>query len=116
MRHHQRLPLPAPGSARSGEWRVIGTLLPYLWAYKGRVVLALLALVAAKVANVGVPVLLNTGAKVNNVAAYLKVADGVIVGSSLKRDGYTWNPVEPGRVEAFMAEVNRARANSRVGS
>ena len=63
-----------------------------------------------------VPVLLNTGAKVNNVAAYLKVADGVIVGSSLKRDGYTWNPVEPARVEAFMAEVNRARANSLVGS
>lgn len=63
-----------------------------------------------------VPVLLNTGAKVNNIAAYLKVADGVIVGSSLKRDGYTWNPVERTRVEAFMAEVNRARANSRVGS
>ncbi len=63
-----------------------------------------------------VPVLLNTGAKVNNIAAYLKVADGVIVGSSLKRDGYTWNPVEPTRVEAFMAEVNRARANSRAGS
>ena len=63
-----------------------------------------------------VPVLLNTGAKVTNVAAYLKVADGVIVGSSLKRDGYTWNLVEPARVAAFMAEVNRARANSRVGS
>jgi membrane complex biogenesis BtpA family protein len=63
-----------------------------------------------------VPVLLNTGAKVSNIAAYLKVADGVIVGSSLKLDGYTWNPVEPPRVAAFMAEVNRARANSRVGS
>jgi uncharacterized protein len=63
-----------------------------------------------------VPVLLNTGAKVNNIAAYLKVVDSVIVGSSLKRDGYTWNPVDPARVEAFMAEVSRARANSRVGS
>ncbi len=52
-------PLPQPGSARGGDWRVIGTLLPYLWAYKGRVIVALLALVAAKVANVGVPLLLK---------------------------------------------------------
>jgi len=39
---------------------VIGTLLPYLWAYKGRVIVALAALVAAKVANVGVPVVLKS--------------------------------------------------------
>jgi uncharacterized protein len=57
-----------------------------------------------------VPVLLNTGAKTSNIADFLKVADGVIVGSSLKRDGYTWNPVEPARVEAFMQAVNRARS------
>lgn len=56
-----------------------------------------------------VPVFVNTGAKATNIAAFLRVADGVIVGSSLKRDGYTWNPVDPARVEAFMNEVNRAR-------
>jgi uncharacterized protein len=56
-----------------------------------------------------VPVLLNTGAKVDNVARFLSMADGVIVGSSLKMDGYTWNPVDPGRVKAFMAEVKRIR-------
>ncbi|MBC7810776.1 MAG: BtpA/SgcQ family protein [Burkholderiales bacterium] len=56
-----------------------------------------------------VPLLLNTGAKASNIADFLKVADGVIVGSSLKRDGYTWNAVEPARVEAFMQAVNRAR-------
>ena len=56
------------------------------------------------------------GAKAKNIAAYLNVADGVIVGGSLKRDGYTWNPVDPARVQAFMDEVNKARANSRVGS
>ena len=60
MRHHASLPLPAPGQARGGDWRVVGTLLPYLWAYKGRVILALTALIAAKVANVGVPVLLKS--------------------------------------------------------
>jgi predicted TIM-barrel enzyme len=33
----------------------------------------------------------------------LDIADGVIVGSDLKRDGYTWNPVDPERVERFIA-------------
>jgi membrane complex biogenesis BtpA family protein len=56
-----------------------------------------------------VPVFLNTGAKASNIARYLQVADGVIVGSSLKVDGYTWNPVDPARVRAFMVEANRAR-------
>lgn len=56
-----------------------------------------------------VPVLLNTGARPDNVAQYLKVADGVIVGSTLKKDGYTWNPVEPARVKAFMNAVKETR-------
>ena len=56
-----------------------------------------------------VPVLLNTGARVDNIARYLVVADGVIVGSSLKVDGHTWNPVDPKRVKAFMDEVRSAR-------
>jgi membrane complex biogenesis BtpA family protein len=56
-----------------------------------------------------VPVLLNTGARASNVADYLRVADGVIVGSSLKVDGYTWNPVDPARVREFMARVREAR-------
>lgn len=54
-----------------------------------------------------VPVLLNTGAKATNVGEFLTVADGCIVGSSLKRDGVFWNPVERARVEAFM-EAARA--------
>jgi len=59
MRHQGSSSLPLPGPARGGDWRVIGTLLPYLWAYKSRVILALVALVAAKVANIGVPLLLK---------------------------------------------------------
>jgi ATP-binding cassette subfamily B protein len=42
-----------------GDWRTIRTLLPYLWEYKARVVLAVACLVAAKLANVGVPLLLK---------------------------------------------------------
>jgi membrane complex biogenesis BtpA family protein len=56
-----------------------------------------------------VPVLLNTGAKIENIQKYLKVADGVIVGTSLKIDGYTWNPVDENRVKAFVRAVEEAR-------
>ena len=55
------------------------------------------------------PVFLNTGAREENVEEYLKLADGVIVGSSLKEDGYTWNKVDPDRVHRFMDQVNKAR-------
>ncbi len=48
------------------------------------------------------PVLLNTGAKAQNIAAFLESADGCIVGSSLKVDGYTWNPVDPSRAREFV--------------
>ena len=57
-----------------------------------------------------VPVLMNTGATVDNIADFLKVADGVVVGSGLKVDGRTWNPVDPDRVAAFMAAVREVRA------
>lgn len=53
------------------------------------------------------PVFLNTGAKVENIERYLQVADGVIVGSGLKVDGYTWNPVDAERAQAFMDIVRR---------
>jgi membrane complex biogenesis BtpA family protein len=55
------------------------------------------------------PVFVNTGAKVDNVADFLRVGDGVIVGSSLKKEGYTWNAVDPSRVKAFMDRVREAR-------
>jgi ATP-binding cassette, subfamily B, heavy metal transporter len=60
MRRASSQPLPAPPDrAVRGDWQTIRTLLPYLLAYKGRVVLALACLVAAKVANVGVPLVLK---------------------------------------------------------
>ncbi len=62
MRHAPSLPLPAtatPGASRS-DWQTIRTLLPYLWEYRIRVLFALVCLVAAKTANVGVPVLLKS--------------------------------------------------------
>lgn len=49
-----------------------------------------------------VPVLLNTGAKFATIARYLEHADGCIVGSDLKFDGYTWNRVDPERASRFV--------------
>ncbi len=55
------------------------------------------------------PVLLNTGAKASNIGAFLPLVDGVIVGSDLKADGGTWNPVDRERVRRFLAAANDAR-------
>ena len=44
---------------RGNEWKALATLLPYLWEYKWRVVIALAFLVVAKIANVGVPLVMK---------------------------------------------------------
>ncbi|MCT9810349.1 ABC transporter ATP-binding protein/permease [Acidovorax sp. Be4] len=54
----QDLPVSASTASRA-EWAALKRLLPYLWEYKWRVLAALLFMVVAKVANVGVPVLLK---------------------------------------------------------
>ena len=55
------------------------------------------------------PVLLNTGAKSSNIGAFLPLVDGVIVGSDLKAEGGTWNPVDRDRVRRFLAAAHDAR-------
>src|SRR5215208_5252630 len=54
--------VPAPASAPAvsrPNWRTAMLLLPYLWEFKGRVAIALVFLVAAKLANVSVPLILK---------------------------------------------------------
>jgi uncharacterized protein len=46
--------------------------------------------------------LLGSGVNVTNVKKYLPFADGMIVGSALKRDGKLANPVDPKRVAALV--------------
>ncbi|GIK25678.1 MAG: metal ABC transporter permease [Betaproteobacteria bacterium] len=48
-------PLPAPATGERRDWQTVRSLLPYIWAYKGRVLFALACLIAAKLANVAVP-------------------------------------------------------------
>ncbi len=59
--------------------------------------------------RVNVPVLVNTGVKPVNVKDYLSLADGAIVGSCLKKEGYTWNPVSLDNVMKLMKEVEKIR-------
>ena len=66
MRRSTSSPPPPPpsstdrsASAARGDWHTVRILLPYLLAYKGRVAVALSCLIAAKVANVGVPLVLK---------------------------------------------------------
>ena len=59
---HRFVSPPAADAATSGaraDWRTLARLLPYLWQYKWRVAAALLLVLGAKTANVGVPVLLK---------------------------------------------------------
>ncbi len=53
------VPADAPAEARRSDWATLARLLPYLWEYKWRVGIALAFMVGAKLANVGVPLLLK---------------------------------------------------------
>lgn len=52
------VPDAAPPAPRS-DWQTLHKLLPYVWQWRWRVLLALSFLVAAKVANIGVPLVLK---------------------------------------------------------
>src|SRR4051812_21577917 len=58
-RHTSSSPEPAANQGTRNDWATLKTLFPYLWAYKWRMLLALSFLVGAKVANVGVPLVLK---------------------------------------------------------
>ncbi|RZL93922.1 MAG: ABC transporter ATP-binding protein/permease [Variovorax sp.] len=49
----------APARSDRSDWATLRRLFPYLWRYKWRVMAALAFMIGAKVANVGVPVLLK---------------------------------------------------------
>jgi len=62
----------------------------------------------AVAASAGADVLVGSGVTADNVADYLKLAGGVIVGTSLKQDGIVTNPVDLQRVEELVAAVRSA--------
>jgi len=66
----------------------------------------------ARAAAGDAPVLANTGVTAGTVRDVLSIADGAIVGTSLKADCITWNPVDPVRAAEFMAAARGARAGA----
>ena len=44
----------------------------------------------------------------------LAIADGAIIGTSLKVDGITWNPVDPARARTLMERAREIRASAAV--
>lgn len=55
------------------------------------------------------PVFANTGVRLENIEEQLRIADGAVVGTTFKREGYIWNEVDEGRVRAFMEKVRQIR-------
>jgi len=67
------------------------------------------ALRVVKEAVPGTPLFANTGLRPDNVQDQLAVADGAIVGTAFKREGYIWNEVDAARVSQFMERVKTLR-------
>ena len=58
--HHAAPANAAPAATKTrSDWQTLARLFPYLWTYKWRVMAALAFMVGAKLANVGVPLLLK---------------------------------------------------------
>ncbi|MES2912443.1 MAG: ABC transporter ATP-binding protein/permease, partial [Pseudomonadota bacterium] len=81
--------IAVPPPPRS-DWDTLKRLFPYLWDYKWRVLAALTFVLAAKLGNVGVPVLLKTlvdamSLKPGNVQAVLVVPVALLIGYGLLR-------------------------------
>ncbi len=59
--------------------------------------------------NPGFPIFGGSGTTKENVGSVLEYTTGVIVGTALKIDGVTNNPVDTARVERYMEVVHRLR-------
>lgn len=62
---------------------------------------------ASAAAN-GTPVFIGSGADWENISHLMEAADGVIVSSSLKRQGKRENPIDPIRVSRFVEAARRS--------
>jgi ATP-binding cassette subfamily B protein len=92
MRRHSSPSSPPPpdGKEARNDWATLKTLFPYLWVYKWRVMAAMLALIGAKAANVGVPVVLKSlvdqmSIKPGDPLAVLLLPAAALVGYGLLR-------------------------------
>jgi uncharacterized protein len=66
-------------------------------------------LVRVKNAVADTIVFTNTGCRLDNIANQLAIADGAIVGTTFKQNGFFYNPVDQQRVKEFMDAVRKLR-------
>ncbi len=59
--------------------------------------------------NVNCPVLIGSGLTTENIEKYFNFADGFIVGSYFKRDGYWANEIDTSRVNKFVEKFNELK-------
>ncbi len=59
--------------------------------------------------NVKCPVLIGSGLTTENIEKYFNFADGFIVGSYFKRDGYWANEIDTSRVNKFVEKFNELK-------
>ncbi len=95
---------PLPDRARSAVFSSIPDAVLVSGQITGEAA-PLETLEAVKTALPDIPVLANTGVKHDTVADVLRIVGGCIVGSALKVDGNTWNPIDPERAQNFMAQA-----------
>lgn len=98
-----------PAGLVRGDWRVVRDLLPYLLEHKVRVLLALSCLIAAKFANLGIPILLKDlidtlNTKVDATQALVLVPVGLILAyGALRVSASLFNELR----EALFARVTQ---------
>ena len=57
--HGHTTTTPTTPTHHRSDWKAVRSLLPHLWEFRGRVLIAIACLVLAKLANVGVPFMLK---------------------------------------------------------
>ena len=55
--------------------------------------------------STSLPVLVGSGVDLDSIGCYSTLADGLIVGSGFKEGGKWFNPLDTGRVVAFMDKI-----------
>lgn len=69
----------------------------------------------ATAAAQGTPVFIGSGADYDNISNLIQAANGVIVSSSLKRQGKIENTIDPIRVSQFVEALRRSQTTTPIG-
>ncbi|GAB4319895.1 BtpA/SgcQ family protein [Pseudothermotoga elfii] len=57
--------------------------------------------------SAGKPVFVGTGVNVNNIERMLELSDGIIVGTSIKKNGNTFNPIDEERARILIEKAKK---------